>query len=187
MQTDIKKAIEVLKKGGTILYPTDTVWGIGCDATNNKAVSKIYSLKNRSEKKSMIVLLDDVSKIKDYVAHYPEQASDLIRDYHKPLTIVFEGAKGLAKGLIADDGTVAIRVVKHDFCKKLIKELGKPVVSTSANVSGDPTAAVFRDITEFIKSKVSYVVEFEQGNLSPANPSTVIKMDSTGSYKVLRS
>lgn len=187
MQTDIKKAIEVLKKGGTILYPTDTVWGIGCDATNNKAVSKIYSLKNRSEKKSMIVLLDDVNKIKDYVAHYPEQASDLIRDYHKPLTIVFEGAKGLAKGLIADDGTVAIRVVKHDFCKKLIKELGKPVVSTSANVSGDPTAAVFRDITDFIKSKVSYVVGFEQGNLSPATPSTVIKMDATGSYQVLRS
>lgn len=186
MQTDIKKALEILKKGGTILYPTDTVWGIGCDATNNKAVSKIFGIKNRNEKKSMIVLLDEVSKIKDYVSTYPEQASDLIRNYHKPLTIVFSGAKGLAKGLIADDGTVAIRVVKHEFCKQLIKELGKPLVSTSANVSGDATPAVYRDIKDFIKSKVGYVVKGEQEKLEHSNPSTVIKMDSTGNYVVLR-
>ncbi len=186
MQTDIKKAVEVLKKGGNILYPTDTVWGIGCDATNNKAVQKIYSLKRRSEKKSMIVLLDEVDQIKNYVSHYPEQVSDLIDNYPKPLTIVFSGAKNIAKGLIADDGSIAIRVVKHEYCKQLIKTLGKPIVSTSANVSGDPTPAVFRDISDFIKKKVEYVVKLEQGNLSPALPSTVIKMDVTGSYEVLR-
>lgn len=186
MQAEIKKTIEVLKKGGTILYPTDTVWGIGCDATNSKAVAKVFSLKGRSENKSFIILLDHENRIKEYVSNYPEQASDLIRSYHKPLTIVFSGAKNLAKNIIAKDGTIAIRVIKHEFCAKLIKEFGKPLVSTSANVSGNPTPAVFRDISEFIKSHVNYVVNVEQNNLQPAAPSTVIKMDDTGSYQVIR-
>lgn len=186
MQTEIKKTLEVLKKGGTILYPTDTVWGIGCDATNSKAVAKVFSLKSRNENKSLIILLDSVDKIKDYVKNYPEQASDLIKDYHKPLTIVFNGAKNLAKNLIAVDGTIAIRIVKHEFCSKLIKELGRPLVSTSANVSGTYTPVVFRDVSDFIKSHVNYVVNVEQSNLQPATPSTVIKMDKTGSYEILR-
>lgn len=186
MQTEIKKTIEVLKKGGTILYPTDTVWGIGCDATNSKAVAKVFSLKSRKENKSLIILLDSVDKIKNYVQNYPEQASDLIDSYHKPLTIVFSGAKNLAKNLIAEDGTIAIRIIKHEFCNKLIKGFGKPLVSTSANVSGTTTPAVFRDITDFIKSHVNHVVNVEQDNLQPSTPSTVIKMDQTGNYEILR-
>jgi len=186
LQTEIKKSKDVLKKGGTILYPTDTVWGIGCDATSSKAVAKVFSLKSRNENKSLIILLDSVDKIKDYVKNYPEQASDLIRNYHKPLTIVFSGAKNLAKNLVAEDGTIAIRVVKHEFCSNLIKAFGKPLVSTSANVSGTPTPAVFRDISDYIKSHVNHVVNVEQDNLQPATPSTVIKMDQTGNYVVLR-
>jgi len=186
MQNEITKAIEVLKKGGSILYPTDTVWGIGCDATNAKAISKIFAIKNRQEKKSFIVLLDHVDKIKDYVNHYPKQVGDLIRNYHKPITIVFSGAKNLAKNLIADDGTIAIRVVKHDFCRKLIQEYGKPLVSTSANISGAETPILFREINNYIIQKVNYVVNIERDNLVPSKPSTVIKMDRTGNYQILR-
>jgi len=186
MQAEVTKSLAILKKGGTILYPTDTVWGVGCDATSSKAVSKIFSLKSRNEKKSLIILLDSAHKIKNYVSHFPEQAIDLIDHYHKPLTIVFSGAKNIAKNLIAEDGTIAIRIVKHRFCTELIKKFGKPLVSTSANVSGTPTPAVFRDITEFIKSQVNFVVDYEQDKLEPATPSTVIKMDQNGSYEILR-
>lgn len=186
MQEEIKKTIAILKKGGTILYPTDTVWGIGCDATNSKAVSKIFSIKSRSENKSLIILLDSIDKIKDYVENYPIQITDLIINYHKPLTIVFPGAKKLAKNMIAEDGSIAIRIVRHEFCRNLIKEFGKPLVSTSANISGTKTPTLFRDIPEYIKTKVNYVVDFEQGNLVPSMPSTVIKIDQIGNYEVLR-
>jgi len=186
MQTEIDKSIKILKSGGTILYPTDTVWGIGCDATSNKAVSKVFSIKKRKEKKSLIILLASVEEISNYISHYPSQVSDLINHYHKPLTIVFPGAKNLAKNLIAQDGTVAIRVVKHEFCKNLIKQFGKPLVSTSANISGSQTPIVFRDISSHILDKVNYVVNLEQGKLTPANPSTIIKVDITGNYEILR-
>jgi len=186
MQIEIDNAVKILSKGGTILYPTDTVWGIGCDATNARAISKIYKLKSRSEKKSLIILVDEIDKIQQYVEKVPRQVEDLINNYHKPLTIVFSNAKNLAKNLVSDDGTIAIRVVKHDFCKKLIHTFGKPIVSTSANVSGTPTPVVFREISEFIKSKVNYVVDIEQNNIQPASPSTVIKIDKNGNYDILR-
>jgi L-threonylcarbamoyladenylate synthase len=186
MQDEIQKAIKVLKKGGSILYPTDTVWGIGCDATNSKAVSKIFKIKGRGEKKSMIILLDHADKIKDYVKDYPQQVSDLIHSYHKPLTIVFPGAKNLAKKLIAEDGSIAIRIIRHEYCNQLIKEFGKPLVSTSANISGDDTPLLFRNISEFVKEKVNYIVDYEQNKLHPSSPSTLIRIDDTGSYEVLR-
>jgi len=187
MKKEIDKALKVLKKGGNILYPTDTVWGIGCDATNNKAVARIFSLKKRPEKKSFIILLDQVEKIKDYVEVFPPQVSDLILNYNRPLTIVFPNAKNLSKNLISEDGSIAIRVVRHEFCKELINALGKPLVSTSANVSGNKTPILFRDIDDYIKEKVSYVVGLEQHNINPASPSTVIKIDKKGNYEILRS
>ncbi len=186
MQTEIINTLKILESGGTILYPTDTVWGIGCDATNNKAVAKIFKIKNRKEQKSLIILLDSIDEISKYVRHFPLQVKDLIHHYHKPLTVVFPDAKNLAKNLIAKDGTIAIRVVKHPFCKKLIKEFGKPLVSTSANLSGNPTPNLFRDISTILKKKVNYVVNLEQDSLNPASPSTIIKVDTTGNYEILR-
>lgn len=186
MQTEIDNTVKILKKGGTILYPTDTVWGIGCDATNSKAISKVYNIKSRSEKKSLIILLDHIDKIQDYVQLVPKQVEDLIKNYHKPLTIVFPKAKNLAKNLISDDGSIAIRVVNHSFCRQLIKAFGKPIVSTSANVSGTPNPVVFREISEMIKSKVNYVVDIDQNIIQPASPSTVIKIDTYGNYDILR-
>ncbi len=187
MQNEINNSLKILKKGGTILYPTDTVWGIGCDATNAKAVAKVFNLKSRPEKKSLIILLDEISKISDYVKVFPPQVIDLINSYDRPLTIVFPGAKNLAKNLISDDGAIAIRVVNNAFCKKLISELGKPLVSTSANISGSPTPNVFRDISKYIKEKVDYIVNVDQEKLVPAKPSSVIKIDVNGSYEILRS
>lgn len=186
MQAEITKAIQVLKKGGTILYPTDTVWGIGCDATSSKAVSKVYHIKSRVEKKSLIILVDEVETIKNYVDNFPEQVEDLINNYHKPLTIVFPKAKNLAKNILANDGTVGIRVVRHEFCKRLIKEFGKPIVSTSANVSGSPTPILYREISDYIKEKVNHVVDWDQNKMEPASPSTVIKIDENGSYELIR-
>ena len=187
MKKEIDKALKILKKGGNILYPTDTVWGIGCDATNNKAVAAVFSLKKRPEKKSFIILLDQIDKIKDYVEVFPPQVSDLISNYNRPLTIVFPKAKNLSKNLIADDGSIAIRVVRHDFCKRLIHALGKPLVSTSANVSGTQTPLLFRDIDDYIKEKVNYVVDLDQHRINPISPSTVIKIDEKGNYEILRS
>jgi len=187
MQTEINKSLKILKKGGNILYPTDTVWGIGCDATSNKAVAKIFAIKSRPEKKSFIILLDSIDKIKDYVEVFPPQVADLIRNYNRPLTIVFPGAKKIAKNLIAEDGSIAIRVVNHPFCKKLIADFGKPLVSTSANVSGSATPILFRDISNYIKGKVDFIVDIDQHKLVPVSPSTVIKIDNTGNYEILRS
>jgi len=187
MKNEINKSLKILQKGGNILYPTDTVWGIGCDATNNKAVANIFSIKKRAERKSFIILLDHVDKIKDYVTDFPLQVSDLIMNYNRPLTIVFPGAKNLARKLIAEDGSIAIRVVRHDFCKRLIKELGKPLVSTSANVSGTKTPILFCEISDYIKDSVNYVVNLDQHKLRQVSPSTVIKIDEKGNYEILRS
>lgn len=186
MQTEINNTIKALTKGGTILYPTDTVWGLGCDATNSKAIAKIYKLKSRSEKKSLIILVDHIDRIQEYVETVPKQIEDLINNYHKPLTIVFPKAKNLSKNIIPEDGSIAIRVVKHEFCQKLIKEFGKPIVSTSANISGTPTPVVYREIADIIKSKVNYIVNIEQDKILPSSPSSVIKIDDEGNYEVLR-
>jgi len=144
IELEIEQCLKVLRNGGTILYPTDTIWGIGCDATNSKAVNKIYRLKKRVESKSLIILLDTPEKIKNYVTQVPEIALDLLENIDRPLTIIYPGAKNLAKNVIAEDNSIAIRIVKNEFCRKLIHEFDKPIVSSSANISGEPSPLVFK-------------------------------------------
>lgn len=186
MDEELKNALKHTLKGGNILYPTDTIWGIGCDATNAKAVSKIYAIKNRVESKSMIILLADYDQLKHYINEVPPIAKDLIQSIDKPLTIIYNGAKNLAPNLIAKDGTVAIRIVKHEFCRALIQRLGKPLVSTSANISGAQNPQFYTHIQDYIKTKVDYIVNLEQ-NLKLVNKaSTIIKLEKSGSYTIIR-
>ena len=140
LKDEVNKAFEVLKNGGLILYPTDTIWGIGCDATNAEAVDKVYKLKGRAEDKSLIVLLDNDNKLQSYIKEVPELAYDLIEYAENPLTIIYSGAKNLAPNAIAKDGSIGIRIVKHDFCQQLLQRFRKPLISTSANTSGNPFA-----------------------------------------------
>jgi len=186
MENDIKKAIEVLKNGGVILYPTDTIWGIGCDATNEKAVEKIYNIKQRSDQKSMLVLLDNENKIPSYINEMPEIAWDLIDLSEKPLTIIYSGAKNLAANLIAEDGSIGIRISKDPFNQKLIQRFRKPIVSTSANISGETSPQSFSEITQEIIESVDYVVQWNQDDLQKAQPSSIIKLESTGEVKIIR-
>jgi L-threonylcarbamoyladenylate synthase len=186
MQKELQLALKHILKGGTILYPTDTIWGIGCDATNAKAVKKIYSIKNRVESKSMIVLLADFNQLKNYVDDIPPVAADLINSIEKPLTIIYNGAKNLAPNLIATDGTVAIRIVKHAFCRALIQSMGKPLVSTSANISGAPSPLFYSDIQEYIKTKVDFAVNLEQDINTINKASTIIKLEKSGTYTIIR-
>ena len=183
---DIENCIKVLSSGGLILYPTDTVWGIGCDATNEDAVSKIYKLKNRNESKSMIILVAEEKDILNYTNTPVLKIYDYIKGIHKPTTVIYQNAKHLAPSVINADGTIGIRIVKDDFCRELIKAFGKPIVSTSSNVSGYPSPAMFSDIDILIKDGVDYVVQHRQEEQVPGIPSTVIKMNEDGTYEVLR-
>lgn len=183
---DIREAIRVMREGGIILYPTDTVWGIGCDATNEEAVRKIYNLKKRSDSKSMLVLTDHIAKVERVVEEIPEVAYELIDVADKPLTIIYSGAKNLAKNLIASDGSVGIRITKENFSKALCESFRKPIVSTSANISGEPTAHNFCEISEEIKKGVDYIVKFRQDDSSKAMPSSIIKLEAGGVVTVIR-
>lgn len=183
---DIENCIKVLSSGGLILYPTDTVWGIGCDPTNEDAVSKIYKLKNRNESKSMIVLVAEENDILNYTDSSELKIYDYIKGIYKPTTVIYQNAKHLAPNVINADGTIGIRIVKDDFCQQLIKAFGKPIVSTSSNVSGYPAPAMFADIDILIKEGVDYVVQHRQEEQVPGIPSTVIKMNEDGSYEILR-
>jgi L-threonylcarbamoyladenylate synthase len=186
MKNDIEACLKVLEQGGLILYPTDTVWGIGCDATNEAAVAKIYALKNRNEEKSMIILLADEEDILDYTDQEQLTIFDYIKGIVKPVTIIYYEAKNLARNLINKDGSVGIRVVKDDFCRQLIRAFGKPIVSTSSNVSGYPPPLFFNDIDIKIKDGVDYVVQHRQDDDIPGIPSTVIRLNEDGSYVVIR-
>ena len=186
MNNDIKQALEVLRKGGTILYPTDTIWGIGCDATNPEAVKKVYEIKQRSDTKSLLVLLDNPAYLSYYVDKVPEIANDLIELTDKPLTIIYQGAKNLANNLIANDGSIGIRIVDEEFCKKLISQFKKPVVSTSANISEKPSPANFHEIDEAIINAVDYVVQWRQNDTSKSSPSGIIKLGINGEIQVIR-
>lgn len=186
LREEINKALEVLKNGGVILYPTDTVWGLGCDATNEEAVAKVNAIKGRAEDKSLIILLENDNKLQSYVTEIPDVAYELIEYAENPLTIVFSGAKNLAKGVINSDGSVGIRVVKHDFCEQLIQRFRKPIVSTSANISGQPTPKLFDEISDEIKDAVDYIVDFEQENRTAKKPSTIIKLGPSGQFEFIR-
>ncbi len=185
-KNDITNCINCLNEGGIILYPTDTVWGIGCDATNEAAVNKIYTLKKRNEEKSMIILLADEKDILHYTDHANAVIFDYIKGIHKPTTVIYDAAKNLAPNLINKDGSIGIRIVKDEFCAALIKEFGKPIVSTSSNISGYPAPAFYIDIDVQIKSGVDYIVQHRQDDLTPASPSTVIKLGKDGAIQIIR-
>ena len=183
---DIKNACEVMRQGGVILYPTDTVWGIGCDATNAEAVKRVYDIKQREDSKSMLVLVDSQSKVEYYVKEVPNVAWDLIELSTKPLTIIYDGARNLAENLLAADGSVGIRITKEEFSKQLCFRFRKAIVSTSANISGQPTAHTFAEIDEEIRQAVDYVVECRQDEKRSAQPSSIIKLGVNGEVKVIR-
>ena len=182
---DVDKCLEVLQAGGVILYPTDTVWGLGCDATNSKAVEKIFFIKQRPEAKSLIVLMAGERDVLQYVAAPDLSVFDYLGTVAKPTTVIYDGIIGLAENLLAADGSAGIRVVKEPFCKHLIKRFRKPIVSTSANISGEPTPPSFSTISETIKSAVDYVVQYRQNDFTAAQPSSVVKWKD-GKVEVIR-
>lgn len=186
MKEDIRKACEVMQKGGVILYPTDTIWGIGCDATNAEAVKRVYEIKKRSDSKAMLVLVDNAVKVDFYVDGAPEVAFDLIELTNKPLTIIYDGAKNLAPNLIAEDGSVGIRVTSEEFSNQLCYRFRKAIVSTSANVSGEPSPATFSEISDEIKQAVDYIVQSRQQENKASQSSSIIKLGKGGQVKVIR-
>jgi L-threonylcarbamoyladenylate synthase len=185
METEIINSIKTLKQGGIILYPTDTVWGIGCDATNSDAVKKIYALKQRKETKSMVCLVNNIDMLKTYIDAIPVTATNTIKKSQKPTTIIYNNPKGVAKNLVTNDNTLAIRVVNNVFCNELIKHLKKPLVSTSANISGQPTPKSFAEISEQILKGVDYIVNLPDEK-SEAKPSAIIKLENDGSATFIR-
>lgn len=186
MTEDIKKAFDVLVSGGLILYPTDTIWGIGCDATNEDAVRRVYELKKRSDSKALITLIDNPVKLDFYIDGVPDIAWDLIELSDKPLTIIYDNARNLAPNLIADDGSIAIRVTKEEFSNKLCQRFRKAIVSTSANISGEPSPANFGEISDEIKNGVDYIVGYRQDDTNKAKASGIIKLGKSGEVKIIR-
>lgn len=186
MNEDVSNALRVLGKGGVILYPTDTIWGIGCDATNEEAVQRIYEIKNREDSKSMLVLIDVPGRLYQYVNQIPEIAWDIIDAAESPVTIIYPDVKNLAANLIADDHSAGIRIVKDKFCQQLIHQFKKPIVSTSANISGEKAPQLFREISSKIKESVDYTVKYRQDELIPRKPSGIIKLGVRGEVKVIR-
>jgi L-threonylcarbamoyladenylate synthase len=184
-EKDIEHCLEVLKSGGTILYPTDTIWGIGCDATNADAAEKIITLKQRPPQKSFVVLVADEREVLRYVAAPDFTVFDYLATTQKPTTVIYQHALGIAENVLADDGSVAIRICKDEFCKHLIKRFRKPIVSTSANISGKPAPALFKDIEEPLIAGADYVVKYRQNDVSKAVPSSIIKWEN-GKIIVIR-
>lgn len=183
---DINSSLDILHKGGVILYPTDTIWGLGCDATNLQAVDKVYLIKKRLDSKSMLVLLENANMLNSYVKQVPELAWDLIEASIKPLTIIYPGAKNLASNLVGEDGSIGIRIVNDPFCEELIRRFRKPLVSTSANLSGESPPRFFDEINKEIKEAADYVVNYRQNDLQPREASSIIKLDLNGVFKILR-
>ena len=193
---DLQEALRVLREGGVIVYPTDTVWGIGCDATNAEAVKKIYALKQREDSKSMLVLLDSPAILNYYIADIPDSAWALLEvadtdgneenDEVKPLTIIYPNARNLAPNLVAEDGSIGIRITGEPFSKALCEQLRHPIVSTSANISGHPTAHFYHEIEEAILNGADYVCQFRRNDDCPHEPSSIIKINNDGSFKIIR-
>ena len=185
MHEEIEKALTVLKRGGLILYPTDTVWGIGCDATNASAIDKVYALKKRIQAKSLICLVSDFNMLQQFVEDVPEVAYDILKYAVKPTTIIYDDPIRISENLIAEDNTQGYRVCKHVFCNKLIKKLRRPLVSTSANISGQKTPTSFNDIDPLIKEGVDYIVNIDQTK-KMGTPSAIIKLSNSGTVSIIR-
>jgi len=185
MQEEINKALQILKDGGLILYPTDTVWGIGCDASHPEAVAKIYELKQRTDSKALICLVADDRMLKKYIKKIPEVAFDILDMADNPITIIYDDAKSLAQNLIANDGTIAIRIPDDDFCFQLLRRFNGAIVSTSANISGQPTPKSFKEISQEVLKGVDYVVNLHREKIC-TKPSSIIKLSNNGVVKVIR-
>jgi L-threonylcarbamoyladenylate synthase len=184
--SEILKINEILKNGGVILYPTDTVWGIGCDATNEDAVERIFKIKKRADNKAMIVLIDSSKRLNQYVEHIPDVAWDLIECAQEPLTIIYSKGKNLAKNLLAQDGSIAVRITGEEVSKSICYRLQKPLVSTSANVSGEPSVSNFSEISKEILSAVDYIFPFKQNEIIKTKPSSIIRLENNGVFKIIR-
>ena len=183
---DIKKAVEVMRKGGVILYPTDTVWGIGCDATNAEAVKRVYEIKRRDDSKALICLVDSDARLQRYVRNVPNVAWDLLNLNTKPTTVILDNAVNLAPNLVAQDGTIAMRITKEEFSKELCFRMQKPIVSTSANISGEPAAQNYCDISEELLNAVDYVCWTRRQEHKPHTPSRIIKLTEDGVVTIIR-
>lgn len=182
----IKEAVEVLNRGGVILYPTDTIWGLGCDASNSDAVKRIYSIKKRADSQGMLVLLDTESRLQYYVRDIPDIAWQLIEVSDGPLTLIYPGARNVAPELLGDDGSLGIRIVNDDFCSSLIARLRKPLVSTSANISGEAAPGHYGEISETIRELVDYTVPLRMEEKDKKTASSIIKIEIDGRFKILR-
>ena len=185
-QEDIQKAVEVMNRGGIILYPTDTIWGIGCDATNEEAVKKIYSIKRRTDSKALITLVDSEAKVQFYVRDVPNVAWDVVELSTKPTTVIYDGARNLAPNLLAEDGSVGIRITNESFSKQLCFRMKRAIVSTSANISGEPSPHNFREISDEIKNAVDYVCISRRGEKGNPPASSIIKIGMGGLVQVIR-
>ena len=185
--SEVETALPVLRNGGIILYPTDTIWGLGCDASDAQAIQKIYEFKQRSDTKSLIILVADERDILQYVAAPDLAVFDFIENQTRPTTIIFDNAINLPDNLVAEDGSIAIRIVRDEFCRHLIKRLRKPIVSTSANISGQPSPKYFDDISSEIKNSVDHIVQWRQEDKTPSQPSQIIKWKNDGDYEIIRS
>lgn len=186
LKDEINKALEVLRQGGVILYPTDTIWGIGCDATNEEAVKRVFEIKRRADSKAMISLVDSPNRLVRYVRDIPDVAWDMMELTTKPLTIIYDNAMGLAQNMIADDGSAAFRVTSEEFSHELCYRFQKPIVSTSANISGEPSAQTFDAISDEIKEAVDYVVRYNQRCKEKHKPSGIVKIQNNGVVTVIR-
>lgn len=189
-KSDLDEAVRVLREGGVIVYPTDTVWGIGCDATNEEAVQKIYALKHREDTKSMLVLLDAPGKLQGYVEEIPEAAWDLLEctsdGTQRPMTIIYPNARNLAKNLIAEDGSIGIRITGEAFSKALCERLKRPIVSTSANISGEPTAKNFSQISQQVLAQADYVCQYRRDDEEEKQPSSIVKLGLHNEIQIIR-
>lgn len=185
-QEDLDEAVRVMRAGGIILYPTDTVWGIGCDARNEEAVRRIYALKQRADAKSMLVLVDGLPMLERIIPEIPSVAYDMIELTIRPMTIIYDEAVGVARNLLAEDGSLGVRVSKETFSIALARQLRAPLVSTSANISGEPTPAVFSGVSQAIIDGVDYVVRYRQTDERSAAPSQIVKLSKDGSVRIIR-
>lgn len=186
MKEDIQNCLNTLREGGIILYPTDTVWGIGCDASNPQAIQKIYDLKGRTSSKALITLVGSEVMLERTVINIPEIAWDLIASANRPLTLIYDEVKGIAPNAIAENGSCGIRLAKDTFCQQLIQRLGKPIISTSANVSGEETPKDFRSISDTILKGVDFVVNYRQNEATSQKSSNIIKLKNNGEIKIIR-
>lgn len=185
MRDQLIKALHILRSKGIILYPTDTVWGLGCDATDAETVKKIFKIKQRDESKSLVILVDSIDMLQQYFSSIPNQVYEVLRTSSKPTSIIYNNPIGLANNVVASDNTVAIRIVQHEFCQELIKQFGKPIVSTSANISGMPTPTSFKEINKSILDAVDYVVNLQQNSVADS-PSRILKITDSGELQVIR-